>query len=515
MRAVLAAVVSLVLFASPGRADDVTMKDGKVHKDLTLVKENAKTLEFMTLDGKRITLSKDAIAKHEKKETARDVYGVRKKELPPKDAAALFELAKFAKESGMTREARQDFEAVLRLDPNHAGAREGLGQKLLDGKWLSEADAKKVEAERAEGEAKAQGLKKVKDGWVTPVELARMEKGLIKVGPEWVTKEQKKKIDDDKLEYFQGEWVTAADKQKMEGGQRLHEGKWLPVDELNTIHRDLAKPWILRTPTIELLTNARLESGQRYLAILEDAYKGLVELFGAEHPDLYDVRGRLVIVAGRDLDAYQKLGGTFGSPDRVAFHSSKFGAFFAPGFATREGKNKEVRRGAGMTFHHSDEFDGVFLAAALSYAYLDRRVPYLETDEKVVEALAGYIAGMKDGKWFPAREYYYRTIDGRDVIHEKGSKILDRVSYEKEPTLGQAGLFLHYLRTRNPTAFVSWWRRYGLGTPNKSVPEAVSSKGPVAVLVHECLAKDGKVDPDALDADFAAFRDEFRKTHRP
>ncbi len=214
MRAVLAAVVFLVLLVSVGRADDVTMKDGKVHKDLTLVKENAKTLEFMTLDGKRITLSKDAIAEHEKKETARDVYGVRKKEVPAKDAAALFELAKFAKESGMTREARQDFEAVLRLDPNHAGAREGLGQKLLDGKWLSEADAKKVEAERAESEAKAQGLKKTKDGWVTPVELARMEKGLIKVGPEWVTKEQKKKIDDDKLEYFQGEWVTAADKQK-------------------------------------------------------------------------------------------------------------------------------------------------------------------------------------------------------------------------------------------------------------------------------------------------------------
>ena len=54
----------------------------------------------------------------------------------------LVEIAKRAKEEGYTGIAQKALNAAVKLDPEHAGAREALGYKKVDGKWLKEREWK-------------------------------------------------------------------------------------------------------------------------------------------------------------------------------------------------------------------------------------------------------------------------------------------------------------------------------------------------------------------------------------
>jgi len=89
--------------------------------------------------GVRFKIPKEEIVEIEKKETEweRLEKEYRKRyEAAKGDAEKLFELAEWARRKGMSRRARDLLKKVLRLAPEHKGARKALGYLKKDGKWV-------------------------------------------------------------------------------------------------------------------------------------------------------------------------------------------------------------------------------------------------------------------------------------------------------------------------------------------------------------------------------------------
>jgi hypothetical protein len=65
-----------------------------------------------------------------------------------KDANALSDLAVWASGQGRTTDAKRIFRLAVKADPENARAREGLGYKKYDGKWMT---AREIERAKADG----------------------------------------------------------------------------------------------------------------------------------------------------------------------------------------------------------------------------------------------------------------------------------------------------------------------------------------------------------------------------
>lgn len=518
-------LIAALSCASPlVRADDVTLKDGTVHKDLTLVKETERMLEFLTLDGKKISFNKEKVASHERKPTPRDEYTTKKAAVKPRDAAGLYEVAAWAKANGLVRDARADFEQVLKFDPGHAGAHEALGHKLHEGKWLNETEYKKAAAAAMEVEAKAKGWKKWKDTWVPPLQYARLEKDLVEVtdpehGVFWVTKDIQQKIEKEKWTWCEGEWVSPADREKLDGGMRQFKGRWLKIEDLDPQFSSLQNPWVLKSKHFVVMTNAAHQRAKAFVKIAEDCYVALEQVFGGEHSGFYDGEGRLLLLIGKGISEYKLFGQTFDNSDRVRKHVNKFGAFFAPEAEIPGLEGKDKKRRAACTYDVADgDFDWTrsFIGHAIAHAYLDRFIPEESHDEKLQESMAAYISATHKGRFAPTWWYYQQFIGGRDVAFSPAHEILDRVAYDDTgKRLGQAAFMMHYLREKNPDAFCRFWQAHVAAGPDgsrKAGLGSVSGKGAsTKTLLEACL---GKAD-ESIQAGFAAFLEQYKKDFRP
>jgi hypothetical protein len=66
---------------------------------------------------------------------AAEVFAEKRKAVGDKDVTGLYALALWAQRAGLPDEARGTFEAVVKADPEHAGARDALSQQKADGAW--------------------------------------------------------------------------------------------------------------------------------------------------------------------------------------------------------------------------------------------------------------------------------------------------------------------------------------------------------------------------------------------
>lgn len=163
-RLLASAVLALLAVAGPARADTVVLVDGRQVQGRTreegdelVVQQKFGEVRFPRAQVVRVVKEDDVYAQLERKQ----------KELADGTADERYSLGVWCREKGLDGEARVAFTSVLRLDPDHAGARAALGYVREDGRWLTEDDR-----------MRAQGLVKVGARWMTPAEKVKLEADL-------------------------------------------------------------------------------------------------------------------------------------------------------------------------------------------------------------------------------------------------------------------------------------------------------------------------------------------------
>jgi hypothetical protein len=87
------------------------------------------------------------------------------------DAQGLYRIAGDARLAGHPEdEVRSVLGLVLGADPNHAGAREDLGETLYDGRWRPQEEARWLEERRRAADMRERGFVQVDGVWVTRAE---------------------------------------------------------------------------------------------------------------------------------------------------------------------------------------------------------------------------------------------------------------------------------------------------------------------------------------------------------
>lgn len=157
----VAATLALACLATLALGDVVYLKNGGSIEGQVVPTEGGIILK---LPAGEVRINDQAIDRIEQKPTALDDYQQRLANLKADDAEAQYQLGLWARANGMKLQARGHFEKTIALDPNHAGARQALGYRLVDGKWLNEDE-----------EMRARGLVKYDDQWMTPEAAAKLK----------------------------------------------------------------------------------------------------------------------------------------------------------------------------------------------------------------------------------------------------------------------------------------------------------------------------------------------------
>lgn len=184
-RHVLGMVCALILAASAA-ADVIHYKDGRTLEGV-VVETTSTHLKVETAFG-TIEVERSKVARVEAKLTPEQELEQRREAIPDDDSGALYQLALWAQEQGLRRDARKLFGHIIGVDPSHRGANEALGRVELDGRWFDPDDVEDELARIAE-EREAQGLLLHEGEWL-PAEQVMKARGFARYHDEWLPKRE-------------------------------------------------------------------------------------------------------------------------------------------------------------------------------------------------------------------------------------------------------------------------------------------------------------------------------------
>jgi hypothetical protein len=245
-------------------------------------------------------LAQDAKAELEKKLAAID----------KKDAEALFQLALWAEQNSLKTDSKRLLRDVIKVNPDHAQARELLGYEKFNDKWLTKREIEREKAKAEEAAMAAKGLKKWKDQYVPAEDFEKLEKGLVKYegsdGVKWVTPEQKERLEKG-MELVDGVWLSKEDLEHHRAGEFKVGDKWLKEDEANKVHSDFSNPWVLEGDFVQLTTTCTYKFGKVALMHSDATVRKVYEIMGVPLPKAGDVEKTAMIMV-KDLADYSQLG---------------------------------------------------------------------------------------------------------------------------------------------------------------------------------------------------------------
>jgi hypothetical protein len=137
MKYIASTVLALVCSGAPAWADVVVLKGGERIEGV--VREDGDEVS-VRLDFGTLTLDRAEVASIERAASPLSRIEEKRAALAPGDAEGLYRLGLEAERAGLSSQARGLFREVLRLAPDHRGARAALGYRQHEGKWLSEEE---------------------------------------------------------------------------------------------------------------------------------------------------------------------------------------------------------------------------------------------------------------------------------------------------------------------------------------------------------------------------------------
>ncbi|MBS3733998.1 MAG: hypothetical protein KGY99_03630 [Phycisphaerae bacterium] len=113
-------------------ADKLVLVDGRQFEGTVTEESDTVTIK---MDYGRMTFPKDQVEKVILAETPQQTLERKLAKVAARNAAGLYDVGVWARQEGLEDEAAALFTEVVALDPDHAGAREALGQVRIDGTW--------------------------------------------------------------------------------------------------------------------------------------------------------------------------------------------------------------------------------------------------------------------------------------------------------------------------------------------------------------------------------------------
>jgi hypothetical protein len=210
-----------------------------------------------------------------------------KEAVAKKDADALFETGKWADSKALGKDAKRLYAAALKLKPDHAGANEALGNKLVEGKWLPAKEAEAALKKAMAAEMAAKGMVEVDGVWVDKEHVADAKKGVFHHDNERVTKADKLALQSGKVRHpATGELIDAKflDKAK-ENYFPVGGGRWVDQKEADSFHSDRARPWFVRSTHATVVSTLPFAKIGEFAAVIDQACERLHKLFGNQPPN--------------------------------------------------------------------------------------------------------------------------------------------------------------------------------------------------------------------------------------
>ena len=252
-------------------------------------------------------------------------YEAKRKEAG-KDPVKLWDLYLWCEAFDLGKQGRSCLRAIVKVDPNHREAREKLGHLEFDGKWFTtQKKLDKYKKAYEERVAKEKGLVRYEDEWVSKEDVPYLERGMVRDDEgNWVDAEEYAKITGGwtKQDLV---WVSPDEIANVEKGLWKCGDEWLSLESANGYHAEIGKWWAIPSDHFVLYTTCSREVGMKALEQMERAYKDINRLLGSSPA------GRVNVGLMRDVDQYGKFAA--GSDDftltEVRGLSSVHHAYFA------------------------------------------------------------------------------------------------------------------------------------------------------------------------------------------
>jgi len=206
------------------------------------------------------------------KSELRKTLGEKQAALDASDADGLYDLALWAKKKGLTTESKRLLRKVIKIAPDHGKARKTLGYVLYEDEWIKERDLAKIKRKKEEAANAEKGMVKVGGEWVKKEDLALAKRGVVKVKGVWWRLEDSKKLKKGyALHPETGTWIREKDLEKAAKGLFQVNGKWVPLEKADTYHKGWSSPWVLQTRDVTLVTDYDLKKAKEIMGEAETA----------------------------------------------------------------------------------------------------------------------------------------------------------------------------------------------------------------------------------------------------
>jgi len=166
IRRIFLLLAVLCVGASPGRCDIVILTNGASIEGTVEAREGGR-LRVRLPGGGSVTFDIDQVSKVIFTPTIQEQYEKKKRLLKADDLEGYFKLGLWCRGKGLKKEAEEAFRRVLKLDPDHEGARKALGyvrdgeewvtveeyhrrrgEVLFEGRWIAASERERILARR-------------------------------------------------------------------------------------------------------------------------------------------------------------------------------------------------------------------------------------------------------------------------------------------------------------------------------------------------------------------------------
>jgi HEAT repeats len=126
--------------AAVAHADVLELKNGgRIHGELQSGDDEGSDYVIATSDGGRITVKRSEVSRAVKQTDDEEEYHRLTTKMPD-TVDAHWKLAQWCRERKLIDEYHEQLEQILKLDPDHADARSGLGYQRKNGEWMLRED---------------------------------------------------------------------------------------------------------------------------------------------------------------------------------------------------------------------------------------------------------------------------------------------------------------------------------------------------------------------------------------